>query len=287
MLRVIASLPRPVLRWLEGAQFRYPWLRSLRTRMANRVKNRDGFILAGVGKGLRFNPGTSNASYLLGTAEPAVQRSLQVFLSPGMVFYDVGANVGFLSVLASRLVGPTGTVVAFEPLEANIRQIEHNARLNQAAITVIPVALSNENGLRDFVVSGSTVGQLTGSQACDLSSFKIQAVPVRRLDTIRSEQKHPPPDLIKIDVEGAEACVLEGGRAMFESERPILMIELHSTNGAVQAELNAIGYVPFVLGSAHSIAQAPPFAYVIAAPREKPDKLDAVKRVCESASAIR
>jgi FkbM family methyltransferase len=255
--------------------------------MANRVKKRDGFILAGVGKGLRFNPGTSNASYLLGTAEPAVQQALQVLLSSGMVFYDIGANVGFLSVIASRLVGPTGTIVAFEPVEANIRQIEHNARLNQTAITVIPVALSNEDGLRDFVVSGSTVGQLAGYQGCDLSSFQTQAVPVRRLDTIRSEQKHPPPDLIKIDVEGAEACVLEGGRATLESDRPILMIELHGTNIAVHAELNAIGYEPFVLGDSHSIAQAPSFAYVIAAPRENPDKLDAVKRVCESAREIR
>lgn len=130
------------------------------------------------------------------------------------------------------------------------------------------MALSNEDGLRDFV-SGSTVGQLAGSQPCELSSFQTQAVPVRRLDTVRSEQKHPSPDLIKIDVEGAEVCLLEGGRATLESVRPILMIELHKTNVAVHAQLNAIGCEPFVLCSSNSIAQAPPFAYVIAAPREK------------------
>jgi FkbM family methyltransferase len=287
MLRIIALLPRPVLKWLEDAQFRYPLLRRLRSRMANRAKNRDGFILSGVGKGLRFNPGTSNASYLLGTSEPAVQQVLQELLRPGMVFYDIGANVGFLSVIASRLVGPSGGVVAFEPLEANVHQIEHNARLNLAAITVIPAALSNEDGAHDFVVSGSTVGQLAGFQDRDLAAIETRTVSVQRLDTICAELKHSSPDLIKIDVEGAEVSVLEGGRATLELKRPILMIELHNTNAAVQAELEVLGYVPFVLGSSHSVIEAPPFAYVIAAPREEPDKLKTVARICESAREIR
>jgi FkbM family methyltransferase len=151
---------------------------------------------------------------------------------------------------------------AFEASYANASQIQHNMRLNNAAVTVVPVALANEDGLRDSFLLGSTFGQFAGAQDSDLSSCETRTVSVRRLDTIPPELACPNPDLIKIDVEGAEVSVLEGGRVTLKSVRPLLMIELHGTNKAVEAELDALGYEPFVLGSSGTMTEAPVFGYV-------------------------
>src|SRR5262249_43043626 len=79
---------------------------------------------------IRLNPRTG-ANVQQGIGEPVVQEALQKYLRPGMTFYDLGANVGFFSLLASRIVGPAGHVVSFEPdPEIATRLRENLARNN-------------------------------------------------------------------------------------------------------------------------------------------------------------
>ena len=94
------------------------------------LRNREGRIQKGLGRGLRFNGANSAVGFLLGTHDLEVQHALARLLQPGMTVYDIGANVGFTAVLAAQRVGPQGRVICFEPLSANARQIRHNAVLN-------------------------------------------------------------------------------------------------------------------------------------------------------------
>ena len=108
-------------------------------------------IVVGPGRGLHFDPGPSNADYASGDNELPVQQALVDHLRPGAVFYDVGANVGFLTVLGARLVGPHGAVYAFEPVASNALYVHRNAEANRfAQVQVLEKAVSNRNGRGDL-----------------------------------------------------------------------------------------------------------------------------------------
>jgi hypothetical protein len=99
-------------------------------------------------------------------------------------------------------------------------------------------------------------------------------VTVRSLDSLIDESL-PKPDLIKMDIAGGEVDALAGARKMLREAWPILMIELHGTNSAVAKELSSLGYQGFVLGRDCTIEEAPWSAFVIAAPMEKPEVMEA------------
>ena len=85
---------------------------------------------------LHLNPRTGH-TYFEGGAEPEVQNALQQYLRPGMIFYDIGANIGFFSLLAARIVGKDGRVVAFEAdPEIAARLREHITRNDCGVISV-------------------------------------------------------------------------------------------------------------------------------------------------------
>lgn len=248
-VNLVGRLPRSWIKFVGRLQWKHPWLKKASDWSVGRFRGRDGVIQQGVGEGLGFNTGDSNAGYLLGTSEPDMQGALRRLVRPGMAVYDVGANVGFLSLIAARLVGPTGRVVCFEPLPQNVAQIEHNVRLNgfdHVAVRSEALAATDEEA--EFSVSAvSTWGKLRKIGTVQ-DEIKTILVPVRRLDTVIAEQALPDPHLIKIDVEGAEADVLRGAEQTLRRARPILLIELHGTNAAVADALDLLGYEARVLG---------------------------------------
>ena len=100
---------------------------------------------------LRLNPRTGR-DYYLGDVEPEVQSVLQKYLRPGMVFYDIGANIGFFSLLAARVMGSQGRIVAFEAdPEIAARLREHVARNQGALISVEEKAVWSSSDSVSFV----------------------------------------------------------------------------------------------------------------------------------------
>src|SRR5664279_2987511 len=160
-LELARTLPDSLLRALLRLRLN-PLLRPGFDWCAAGMKNEDSVIQRGAGKGLRFNPGGSNVSYLLGTVEPEIQKVLQLWLRPEMTVYDVGANVGFITIIAARLVGEKGKVCAFEPVPMLADQGMHNASLNQfRQVSIHKVALSDQDGEAIFHVSKNlTMGKL-------------------------------------------------------------------------------------------------------------------------------
>jgi FkbM family methyltransferase len=283
---MIGRLPRSWIKAASHAQWRNPAMKRVFDFVANRIRSTDGVIAQGLGRGLRFNTGRSNAGYLLGTSEPYVQRALATVVRPGLTFYDVGSNVGFHAMLAARLVGQSGHVICFEPFPDNANQIEYNACLNGFTnVRVRREALGNHDGSGRFLTSEEpTWGKLdSAGREPSRMSGEVQ-VAVRSLDSVVTEPPMPVPDVIKIDVEGGEVDVLTGAARTLREHRPILLIELHGTNAEVAEALESFGYLAGVLGSPLTIKESPWYAYVIAVPEENTETHPILGLLCRTAN---
>lgn len=273
------KLPRTWIMNVAKLQYSHPWIKPLLEMIANRIRNRDGVIQQGIGRGLRFNTGNSIAGYVLGIAEPDIQTAFAALIKQSMTVYDLGANVGFLSMIAARLVGVDGHVVSFDPLPANARQIAHNASLNSFThVIVCEEAVGSDDGYASFTVSDfPTTGKLSSVRGLhDTARVGQITIRMRRLDSLIAELGVPKPDLIKMDVEGAEVDVLAGATDVLTLVRPLLLIELHGTNEAVSRRLDSLNYSLYVLGSKASVIEAHWNARIIAVPRERTDLADQI-----------
>ena len=270
LLRGLAAFPA---RWRESIlrlSWQHPVLKRVVGFAAGKLRNCDLEIQEGLGQGLRFNTGGSAANFVTGSSQQREQLALRAILSAGAAFYDVGANVGFFTMIAARLLGPAGRIFCFEPLPENYRQIRHNAMLNSFTnVEIIETALGSFDGEASFWTSAEpTWGKLVSTgKVPDKMTGEIK-VPVRRLDGIVTASGLPPPDAIKIDVEGAEVDVLLGAAETLRHYRPRLLIELHGTNAAVAELLTELKYKTAVIGDSASIIEAHWNASIVAIPSE-------------------
>ena len=167
-------------------------------------------------------------------------------LQPKAVFWDVGAHIGFTSLIASRLVGPDGRVEAFEPFPPNIGRLARSVGLNGFSnVTVHPQAITKRDGTALFHLHESS---LQGSLVQDAPAEAIE-VACETLDSVA--RRLPRPDLIKVDAEGAELDVLEGGRQLLTTVRPRLIVEFTTPQLLDQARQLLPSYVPTHLGQNH------------------------------------
>jgi FkbM family methyltransferase len=179
-----------------------------------------------------------------GNLESAVQEAMVRHLGPGDVFYDIGANLGFFSLLAAHLSGlREGRVYAFEAAPDNAEAIRRNAALNEIAnVEVIGKAVSDRAGRgRLQVVDDQSWSKLIEYGEHPLTERVIDVELVAIDDLIRSGGLRPPA-VVKIDVEGAEIAVLEGMRETIERHRPAIICELHGTHSEFVAAMEAHGY---------------------------------------------
>ncbi|MBK7665078.1 MAG: FkbM family methyltransferase [Sterolibacteriaceae bacterium] len=186
-----------------------------------------GEIEAGPAKGLRFDAGDDSGRFAQGDYELPVQQALAALVHPGDVCYDIGANLGFFSVLLARLVGPDGSVFAFEPVPANVSMIERNARLNDLTnIRVMPVALTRDDGEAELLLArhvGGAVLKSAGSPPDLAGSLMVQTASA---DSLIARLHLASPNFVKIDVEGAEMDVLVGMEVLLREKSPIVVLEL-------------------------------------------------------------
>ncbi|MGE5608625.1 MAG: FkbM family methyltransferase [Bacillota bacterium] len=181
-------------------------------------------------------------------------------IHPGDVFYDVGANIGYYMrfILAHF---PVSHLVAFEPMTANVKMLQANVELAncQEKVTLLPIALgdinSDEELQIDDVGDGSAVlSRISGGQAAEPRRQyglkpKTEVIPVIRLDDAIARYNLRPPQVIKIDTEGAEGIVLEGARQTLTQHRPRLAVALHGPEHARETIqlLSGIGYLCYGL----------------------------------------
>ena len=184
-------------------------------------------IASGPGKGLRFDVGPTTAGFVCGDYEVPVQKAVASLLREGDVFYDIGANVGFFSVLAGRLVGQAGAVFAFEPVPANASTVERNARLNRLGnIEVLRVAVSHHTGKSELFLAHYAGGAALKSAGVPPDLAGSIVVDTSSIDDLVEHRRIRPPDVVKIDVEGAEKDVLQGMLIALREWRPKVILEV-------------------------------------------------------------
>ncbi len=186
--------------------------------------------------------GTDDVLHIMWWREPGVFRLLERTLRPGDVFVDAGSNIGFYSLLASRLVGPAGQVHAFEMMPDTAQRLRRNIDLSAAGnITVHQVALSDVSG---EVVRASYNPEFLGqaSLSSDLGARRTHTVEVKtsRFDDILAAIG--PIRLMKIDLEGAELNALKGGVAMLRNVDAIVF-ENTTKDPSIDAFLVEQGFV--------------------------------------------
>lgn len=182
------------------------------------------------GCSLDFHPGFDHRSYFLAAYEPAVSRALMASTRRGDVVFDVGAFVGYYTVLMSTLCGPEGHTYAFEPEPRAYARLQKNLEMNGLTnVTPYQLAVADAPGTAALetneMVDGSVLvpaGRTTAS------------VGVTSLDHSCYEEATRLPRLVKIDVEGAEARVLQGARRVLAAARPLLIIEIHGREAGVR-----------------------------------------------------
>ena len=247
-------LLRPVTRWLERGALRVP-------------QGRGEHLLLD----LRYLP-VSHAhlgALAFGSLEYPVQEAMVRHLGRGDVFYDIGANLGFFSMLGARLVGyEDGLVYAFEAAPDNAAAIRSNAHLNSMPnIEVIGKAVAAHAGRGRLQVVDDQSWSKLSEYGDHPYTERVIDVELVAIDELVQAGEIKPPALVKIDVEGAELAVLEGMRQTIADHQPAIICELHDTHGefvAAMAEhryrvLNLEGPAPIdqATASAHALALPP------------------------------
>lgn len=196
-------------------------------------------IAAGPMRGRWWSPGSRGkiGRVLLGSYEPAQTRRLVDALGAGDVFLDIGANAGYYTLLGASLVGPGGQVFAFEPEPTNAFYLRRHVRWNRLRnVTVTEAAIGGDDGAVSFSPgSGSGTGKVDADGEYEVSIY--------RLDTFFETVERLPTHL-KIDVEGAEHDVLEGGAKLIRTARPTIFLSTHGQRlrRACRAWLTAADY---------------------------------------------
>ena len=191
-------------------------------------------ITDGPAKGMKLDVADSRPSYVLGTAEPLMQDFIVHHLARSDVFYDLGANVGYFSLVASAVIGPGGSIRAYEPLPANVVALRRTVELNKMVnVTVIDAAVSSEEGTAFFVEGGTGQDGRLGEGGLRVRTVTVDA---------EIQGGAPPPSMIKLDIEGAEHDALLGMQETLRKFRPIIICEMHV--GPWDLETNPVPALP-------------------------------------------
>ncbi len=187
-------------------------------------------------------------AYWLGTYEVDLQTTITDLVKPGMVAFDVGANIGYVTLMLAQAVGETGKVFSFEALPANFERLESNVQMNGVADRVLLSSCAVVDSARqvEFMLGPSgAMGKAEGSAGRkDIAYTQRLSVEGISLDEFVFNRNNPLPDVVKMDIEGGEVMALPGMRRILEEARPLMLLELHGPEAARAAWdiLHGLGY---------------------------------------------
>lgn len=209
----------------------------------------------------------------LGTYEPELQAALREFLRPGSIVYDVGANIGYITLMMAHNVGVDGRVYSIEALPANVERIQKNLALNNLNnVSIVQAAVIDSDGPVTFYVHDSVgMGKAAGSIGRREEQYKAEiTVQGISLDSFVYEQNYPLPDAVKMDIEGGEVLALPGMIRLLRETHPTLFLELHGPESEKVAwdTLTSCGYTLRAMQDGYPRIESPEQlgwkAYVIA-----------------------
>lgn len=210
--------------------------RSLYTRLPSAFSSRAVIReINGIRYELDLSEMIDSALYFCGCYEPETSRALSRYLRPDMTVIEVGANIGAHTFeIAQQLDPRQGKLYSFEPTVYAFEKLQRNFQLNDFRHVVLEkVALSDTNEQRD--IHRATSPETMPFKASwnrskrDPKTNSIDRITFRRLDDYIAEQGIQRLDLLKVDVDGYEMCVLRGGLETLRRFHPLLIIEVGTT----------------------------------------------------------
>jgi FkbM family methyltransferase len=257
---IIGLLPQWLIKRIGFVQAKSPALHNLVVACRRLVQTQDLTIQQGLGAGLKFQPGESNFGYVTGTSEPDTQNTMKARIKPGDCFWDIGCNVGFLTVIGARLVGDKGQVYSFDPVPRHAELARHNAESNGLVqVKVFQKALSSANGTVKFAVAAIPAQSTLTADGFSREGATVIEVETVTVDGLIRDQGLRPPAVVKIDVEGAEIEVLRGMAKTMADHHPIIILDTHGTHIECAALLTEAGY--FCSTTDHPEKQLEPSQY--------------------------
>ncbi len=187
-----------------------------------------------------------------GSYEPHVSRVFQEYLRPGMGVLDIGANIGYFSLLAASLVGPTGFVQSWEPSPANVKALCASQLANQFRnIEVVQAAATEKTGLLKYFhnFSNGNVADMANPNPEDVLS--AETVMGLRVDDIVAEDARI--GFLKIDIEGYEYKALCGARKTLERNRPVITSEFSPASMAASSGVSGREYLEFLVSFGYDV----------------------------------
>ncbi len=265
--------PAPIKRFVHHS----PFFDRLAMRVYGGMLRRSSVTIQdGPLRGMKLSASrhTSHA-HIRGTYERPVQDAIEKMVRPGDICYDLGASIGYMTLVMAR---KARHVYAFEPAPHAVAELARQIQANNLSnVSVIASPVSNDVRQVPFCLTDAAYGSAI--------NYNESRWPILPLETITLDDfaaRHPVPDFIKIDVEGEEHMVLEGARGILSQRKPSICCEIHSSEAAreVLAILRAIGYnvtllngAPFehpsevIPGEFHIIASAPALSRAAASGR--------------------
>ena len=180
-------------------------------------------IIRGPLRGKKWIVGAGSHAYWTGTYEVDRLQGFASAIKPGDCVYDVGANVGLYTLMACERGGPSTRVYSFEPLERNLRYLRRHVALNYPnQCQIEEVAVLDHVGTARFSVVpwDSSMSRISAEGELIVPTITLD-------DSIFTKRDMPPPDVIKIDVEGAEFHVLQGAARALSEFHPRVFMEVH------------------------------------------------------------
>lgn len=220
------------------------------------LKNQTFTIKHGPAKGMkrRYGPGFKPNQSLSKEEQYLMELDLK-----GKTIYDIGSYVGIYTLFFARAVGSKGRVIAVEPNPQNYDELLSNIRLNHLDnVTAVSTAIGNSCGETTLAIDPvyPSRGFLATSRELS-SSHSTQTIPVQviSLDSLVQDRHLPPPDFIKLDVEGVEIDAIHGMEETMHRYKPALFIEFHYEMTPLVQLLHAQGYNTYYIETATMITR--------------------------------
>lgn len=186
-------------------------------------------INAGPLKGEKWIFGSGDHAFFFGTYEKTIVDTFIQYAKKSNVIYDLGANVGYYTLLASKYVLKPGEVCAFEPLPQNIFYLKKHVELNKISnVHIFECAISNITGIVEFKELDDAQAGTICKNSTMFNKIRIVKINSITLDDLIENENISPPQLIKMDIEGAEFDALKGGKHLLERYHPTIFLSTHN-----------------------------------------------------------
>jgi len=196
-------------------------------------------VISGPARGLRFRLDLVHRkeAYFWGKYDRSLIERIAPIVQPGWVVWDCGTYIGYYTGIFGRLVGPSGTVVAIEPDPRNLNRTQENMKLNGFSnIKYENAAVGKPCGEAEFLLNDNSNSHLPGYYVGGNrhkwlnaeAQLKRIRIPCFSLDQLYLDRCLPKPNLIKLDIEGAEKDGLSFAGKLVSEARPVIVLELHN-----------------------------------------------------------